>query len=343
MYLITRSSSRTVFDVVMFFTFLSIQIYQPFVLWIAFNASLPEPVEELGRTVNLERCRYGVPGLIENKVIKLHNVVFYPRLYIEPDPPGLLDQLLPIGLQGPSPFIGIGIVFIYISEIVQQHTPEFHADLLLSLNEGESPIIPELQLHSDPMLSVGQSSFCCLIINADQDSAFFAAMINRDTVTALITAIHQLLMDFGQPKLTDIFPVSRVLKKLLRIQYAGVIIKGYVQPGHVKASRFILKEPKETVKITAPQFLESTAALTGHLQAASHSLVTIVQNGDATIVQRLPVPIPAMVQFFPRNPLHLKEPDPDLRVIILTAYCDPIIQDKIFRNITFHNFLTPFV
>lgn len=102
-------------------------------------------------------------------------------------------------------------------------------------------------------------------------------------------------MNLSQPKLTDIFPVPCILKKLLRIQYAGVIIKSHIQTGHVKVSRIIMEDLKEAIKIATTKFFKGATALTGHIQAASHSLIPIVQDRDAAIEQCFAISIPAMI------------------------------------------------
>lgn len=273
------------------------------------------------------RC-HSIGRLLKDEAVQLSDVVLDTWLNIEPNPAHLLDQVLPVGFHGPPPTVAICSWIINVPDIVHQHTPEEHADRLLGEAKRLRPFVPKLKLHSDPMLIFRQAPFCRLVINANQDSALFTAMVDRDSRPTVI----KLLLYFGFAKFADklLLPilVVRIPEKPLDVQNAGMIIKGHVKPGHMKAA-VSLEQMEKPVKITCPVFLEATASLAGHVQTAPHSRVAVVQDGNASEVNAVPVSVPAMTQVIPAAALHPKQLYPALRVLVLAAHGQPIIENDI--------------
>lgn len=153
-------------------------------------------------------------------------------------------------------------------------------------------------------------------------------MVNCDSRPSIV----KLLLNPGLAELADklLFPVLvvRVPEKPLDIQNPGMVIEGHIEPGHVVALP-LLEQLKKAVKITGSIFFKAPAPLTGHIQASSHSRIPIIQNGDAAKVDSLSVSVPAMAQLVPAAALHSQQLYPGLRVLVLAAYRQPIIENNI--------------
>lgn len=117
--------------------------------------------------VDLERRCHGVGCLLKNEVVQLSDVVFNPRLDVETNPAYLLDQVLPVRFHRPPPAVAVCSGIIDIPDIVHQYAPEQYADRLLGEAERLRSLVPELQLHSDPVLIFRQVPFCRFVVNTD--------------------------------------------------------------------------------------------------------------------------------------------------------------------------------
>lgn len=278
--------------------------------------------------IDLERRCHRIRRLLEDEPIQLADVVFYSRLHIEPDPAHLLDQVLPIGFHRPPPAVTVRPRIIDVPNIVHKHASEQDADRSRIKAKRLRPLVPELQLHPDPMLLIRQATLCGFVINANQDCALFTAVIDRDPGPSIL----KLLFNPGLAKFTDklLLPVLviTVPEKLLDIQDAGVVIKSHIQTAHMIA-RPLLEEPKQAVKIPGPVLFEAPAALAGHIQTGPHSGVAVIQDRDAAEIQPLPVSVPAMAQLIPTAGLHSKQLYPGLRVLNFATYRQPIIENDI--------------
>ena len=62
-----------------------------------------------------------------------------------------------------------------------------------------SPVPPELEFHTDPVLRFWQSPLCRLVINTDHNIALLASMIDGNTGTA----IFETFLNFAFSKLAD--------------------------------------------------------------------------------------------------------------------------------------------
>lgn len=226
--------------------------------------------------VDLEGRSHGVRRLFKYEVVQLPDVVLDPRLDIEPDPANLLDQILPIGLHRPAPAVAVRPRVVDIPDIVHQHTPEQDADGGRVEAKRLRSLVPELELHPDPVLAL-EATLRRLIIDANPNGALFAAMIDRDPRPSVI----KFLVNPGFSELADeLLPYSQTViiyalivcipLKLLDIQNAAMVVKGHVQPGHMEAT-IPMEQLKEAVKVPSSVFLKGPAALAGHVQAAPHS------------------------------------------------------------------------
>lgn len=117
--------------------------------------------------VDLERRCHGVGCLLKNEVVQLSDVVFNPRLDVETNPAYLVNQVLPVRLHGPPPAVAVRSGIIDIPDVVHQHAPEQLPDRLLGEAERLRSLVPELQLHPDPVLVLRQAAFCRLVVNTD--------------------------------------------------------------------------------------------------------------------------------------------------------------------------------
>ena len=178
------------------------------------------------------------------------------------------------------------------------------------------------------MLVLWQAPFCRFVINANHDRAFLAAVVNRDSGPPVL----ELLLNPRFSKLADelLLPilVVTVAEKLLDIQDTGMIVKSYVQAAHVVALP-LLEEPEKPIEIPSPVLLEAPASLTGHIQASPHSRVSIVQDRNTGEVEPLAVSVSAMAQLVRAAALHSQQLHPGLRVLLLPAYRQPIIENDI--------------
>lgn len=221
-------------------------------------------------------CRgNGVSGLLKDKRVQLSDIILYSRLHIEPNPANLINQIFPVIFHGPSPTVAVCPWVIDVADVVYQDAPEQHANRSRVKAERPRPLVPELKFHPDPVLVFRQAPFCRFVINANQDRAFLAAVVNCDSRPSVL----ELLLNPGLSELADelLLPVLvvTVAEKLLDIQDTGMIIKGHVQPGDV-VTLPLLEQPEKSVKISGPVLLEAPASLTGHIQASPHSRVSIV-------------------------------------------------------------------
>lgn len=278
--------------------------------------------------IDLEGRCHGVRRLFKYEVIQLPDVVFDPRLDIEPDPAHLLDQVLPVGFHGPPPAVAVRPWIVDVPDIVHQHAPEQDADRGRVKTERLCPLVPKLELHPDPVLSLRQAPLCRLVVNTNQNGALFTAMVDRNPRPSVI----ELLLNPGFPELTDklllTVLVIRIPEKPLDVQDTAVVVKGHIKPGHMEAA-VPLEQLEKAVKVPRPVFLEGPAALAGHVQTTPHSRIAVIEDGDAAEVYPLPVSVPAMSQIIPAAALHAQQLHPGLRVLVLAAYRQPIIENDI--------------
>ncbi len=214
-----------------------------------------------------------VTSLGEYEVIQLHDIILFTWLHIEPDPANTLYQIFPILLHRPTPSIRIARL-IYKANIVYQDTTELDADRLRLHDKGKCAITTKLHLNSDPMLGIREAPLKSLIINTKHDLTGFPTKINR--LTRFLFTIYNFFLYSYFPKFRDILPIMGIKKELLHIQDTGMIIESDIQTSHVKLLRVILKNLKETIKITGTLRLKYPAALTGHIQTGTHTLITII-------------------------------------------------------------------
>ena len=256
------------------------------------------------------------------------DVVLYSRLHVEPNPAHLLNQVLPIGFHGPPPAVAVCSGIIDVTDIVHQDTPEPDANRLPGEAECLRPLVPELQLHPDPVLVLRQAPLCRFVVNTNQDRALFAAVVNRNPWPS----VFELLFNPGLSELAHklLLPVLVVAvpEKLPDIQDAGMVVKSHVQPGHMVALP-LLEQPEQPIEISGPVLLEAPAALAGHIQTGPHSRIAVIQNRNAAKVKPFPVSVPAMAQLVPAAALHPQQLHPGLRVLLLTAYRQPIVENDI--------------
>lgn len=125
------------------------------------------------------------------------------------------------------------------------------------------------------MLAFRQSPFRRFIIDTDQNRALLAAMVDRDTGTAIL----KLFLNLGRAELTDklLFSILiiRVSEKLLDVQNPGMVIKGNIQACHI-VLRIPGKKVKKAVKIPSAIFFKAPAPLAGHIQTTAHSRIPII-------------------------------------------------------------------
>ena len=280
------------------------------------------------RAVDFNSCGNGVSGLLKDKRVQLSDIILYSRLHIEPNPANLLNQIFPVIFHGPPPAVAVCPWIVDVANVVHQHTPEQDANWSRVKAERLCPLVSELEFHPDPVLVFRQAPFCRFVINANQDRAFLAAVVNRDSRPPVLKLLfYPGLAKFTHKLLSPVLVVT-VAEKLLDIQDTGMIIKGHVQPGDV-VTLPLLEQPEKSVKISGPVLLEAPASLTGHIQASPHSRVSIVQDRDAGEVEPLAVSVSAMAQLVPAAALHSQQLHPGLRVLLLPAYRQPIIENNI--------------
>lgn len=303
-------------------------LHQPFVFWIFHHVPLLYLLHTEWNPIDLKRRGHRIGRLLKNEPLQLPDIIFNSRLHVKPNPAYLLNQIFPVVFHGPPPAVAVRPWVIDVANIVHQHAPEQHADRSRVKAKRLRPLVPELELHPDPVLVLRQAPFCRFVINANQDRAFLTAVINRDSGPPVL----KLLFYPGFAKFAHklLFPVLvvTVAEKLLDIQDTGMIIKGHVQPGDVVPLP-LLKEPEEPIEIPSPVLLETPASLAGHIQTGPHSGVSIVQDRDAGEVEPLAVSIPSMAQLVPAAAFHPQQLHPGLRVLLLAAYCQPIIENDI--------------
>ena len=97
--------------------------YQLSVFWI-FGPLPLYLLHKEWRTIDIYRGPNSIDGLIKDIMVQLPDVVLHSRLDKERDPPGLVDQILPIGLHRPAPAVAVGTWIIYITDIVDQDPTE---------------------------------------------------------------------------------------------------------------------------------------------------------------------------------------------------------------------------
>ncbi len=255
-----------------------------------------------------------ITGLRKYKVIQLHDVILFAWLYIEPDPADTLNQIFPILLHQPTPSIRITRL-IDEPNIVYQDTTELNADWLRLHDKGKRAITTQLHLDSDPMLGVGEAPLKSLIINTEHDLTRFPTKIDR--LTRFLFTIYNFFLYSYFPKFRDILPIMSIKKELLHIQDTGVIIKSDIQTSHMKLLRVILEELKETIKITGTLRLKYPAALTGHIQTGTHTLISIIIDRDITVIDTFPIAIVTILHLVPGDILKTQQRKPGLRIIIL--------------------------
>lgn len=201
-----------------------------------------------------------------------------------------------------------------------------------------SPVPPELEFHTDPVLRFWQSPLCRLVINTDHNIALLAAMIDGNAGTA----IFETFLNFAFPELADelLSPtlVVCVIKQLPDIQYSGMVIKGHIQAGDME-TLILGEEAKERDKVSAAIFFESPASLAGHVQTDPHTGITVIENGNASEVKAVPVTVPPLLHGGPCCILHMEQSDPVPGIFFFAAYCEPIKQNDIFGDSVFHHFL----
>lgn len=205
-----------------------------------------------------------------------------------------------------------------------------------------SPLPPELKLHSDPVLGVRQVSLSRFVIDPDHDITLLAAMIDRDSRTAIFKALFYLTA----PKFTDkrltFLLVVRVMEQLPDIQNPGMIVKGYIKPGNIE-SIILLKQLEQTNEITAAILLEGPASLPRHIQTNAHARVAVIEDGDTAEVQTVSVAMSPLLHGSPGRTFHMKKRHKVPGFLLFTAYCKPIEENHIFRDSVFHNLSTPLV
>ena len=256
----------------------------------------------------------GITSLRENEIIQLHDIILFTWLHIEPDPTDTLDQIFPILLHRPTPSIRITRL-IYKPNIVYQDTTELDADQLRVHDKGKRAIATELHLNSNPMLVVREATLKSLIINTEHDLTGFPTKIDR--LTRFLFTIYNFFLYSYFPKFRDILPIMSIKKELLHIQNTGMIIKSDIQTGHMKLLRVILKELKETIKITGTLRLKYPAALTGHIQTGTHILIPIIVDRNMTVTNTFPITITTILHLLPGDILKPQQRKPGLRIIIL--------------------------
>lgn len=276
----------------------------------------------------MEGRSHSVRRLFKYKIVQLGDVVLNPRPDVEPNPAHLLNQVLPVGLHRPAPAIAVRPRIVDVPDIVHQHAPEEDADGGRVEAERLRSLIPKLNLYPDPVLVLRKAALCRLVVNADQDSALLTAMVDRDPRPSVV----ELLLNPGFSKLTDklllTVLVIRIPEKLLDIKNTAVVVKGHIKPGHMEAG-VPLEQLEKAVKVPRPVFLEGPAALAGHVQTTPHSRIAVIEDRDAAEVYPLPVSVPAMSQIIPAAALHAQQLHPGLRVLVLAAYRQPVIENDI--------------
>ena len=287
---------------------------------------------------------YGGPnsidGLIKDIMVQLSDVVLHSRLDKERDPPDLVDQIRPIGLHRPAPAVAVGTRIIHITDIVDQDPAEQGPNGFRDGGESKlsSPFPPELELHPDPVLLLRQAPLCRLVIYPDHNVALFAAVVDRNTGTAILEA----LLYFAFPEFADKLLLSvliiRIMEQLPDIEDPGMVIESHIQAGDMKP--LILREHLEKAdKITAAILLKGPTALAGHIQTAPHAGIAVIVDGDAPEVKSVPVAVSPLLHGGPGHILHMKDSDPIPGIFLFTAYCEPIKQNDIFGDSVFHHFL----
>nr|WP_300688266.1 hypothetical protein [uncultured Oscillibacter sp.] len=276
------------------------------------------------RAVDFNSCGNGVSGLLKDKRVQLSDIILYSRLHIEPNPANLLNQIFPVIFHGPPPAVAVCPWIVDVANVVHQHTPEQDANWSRVKAERLCPLVSELEFHPNPVLVFRQAPFCRFVINANQDRAFLAAVVNCDSRPSVVKFFPNSVFAKSAHK----FLTSGIIKHSVNIQDTGMIIKGHVQPGDVVALP-LLEEPEKSVKISGPVLFEAPAALAGHVQTGPHTRIAVVQNGNAAKVKPFPVSVPAMAQLVPAAALHPQQLHPGLRVLLLPAYRQPIIENDI--------------
>ena len=219
---------------------------------------------------------YGGPNsidsLIKDIMVQLPDVVLHSRRNKERDPPGLVDQIRPIGLHRPAPAVAVGTRIIHITDIVDQDPAEQGPNGFRDGGESKlsSPLPPELELNPDPVLGFGQTAFCCFVIDPDQNITAFTAMVNCNTRTTIIKFLFNLTLSKFTNKLLlyyfiiTIFFISAfvgVPKQLVDVQDPSMVVKSHIQAGDME-TLILGEEAKERDKVTAAIFLKSPTSLT---------------------------------------------------------------------------------
>ena len=287
---------------------------------------------------------YGGPNsidsLIKDIMVQLPDVVLHSRRNKERDPPGLVDQILPIGLHRPAPAVAVGTRIIHITDIVDQDPAEQGPNGLRNRSKRElsSPVSPELELHPDPVLFLRQAPLCRLVIYPDHNVALFAAVVDRNTGTAILEALLYFTFPEFADKLLLSVLIIRIMEQLPDIEDPCMVIESHIQAGDMKP--LILREHLEKAdKITAAILLKGPAALARHIQTAPHTGIAVIVDGDAPEVKAVPVAVSPLLHGGPGHILHMKDSDPIPGIFLFTAYGKPIEEDHIFGDSIFHHFL----
>ena len=273
-------------------------------------------------------------------MIQLPDIVLDSRLHEDRNTADLVNQLLPIGFHGPPPAVAVGAGIIHIADIVNQDPAKQGPNRFRNSGKSKlgSTVPPELELHPDPVLFLRQAPLCRLVIYPDHNVALFAAVVDRNTGTAILEALLYFTFPEFADKLLLSVLIIRIMEQLPDIEDPCMVIESHIQAGDMKP--LILREHLEKAdKITAAILLKGPAALARHIQTAPHTGIAVIVDGDAPEVKAVPVAVSPLLHGGPGHILHMKDSDPIPGIFLFTAYGKPIEEDHIFGDSIFHHFL----
>lgn len=209
--------------------------HQLSVFWV-FRPPLLDLLHEERRTIDIYGGPNGIGSLVKDIMIQLPDIVLDSRLDKDRDPPGLVDQICPVGFHRPPPAVTVGAGIIHIANIIDQDPTEQNANGLRDSGKSKlrCPFPPELQLHPNPVLLFWKTALRCLVVDPDHDLALLAAMVDRNAGAAILKTFFNLTFPEFTDKLLSPILVIRVMKQLPDIQDPGVVIKGHIQTSDMK-------------------------------------------------------------------------------------------------------------